>query len=183
MQAGRCSLVITTRLSLAVLTVSSTLSHFVWSRFIPGSVMNGEIVSDLSLWSAHVLSWAHMSLDVSICPDFSSICVLSALVSSSLYLLFGFTFGLGSLLIWCDHSEAFEISCWWQKTNYSLHLCYNRDREDLTVFSCCSIRLFDWVRAFLWCLVIRELCSKISVLCIVLSLSSLWYSDFMLDEM
>lgn len=56
LQAGRCSLVITTRLSLAVLTISSTLSHFVWSRFIPGSVMNEEIVSDLSLWSAHVLS-------------------------------------------------------------------------------------------------------------------------------
>lgn len=43
-----------------------------------------------------------MSLDVSICPDFSPICVLSALVSSSLYLLFDFTFGLGSLLMASD---------------------------------------------------------------------------------
>lgn len=119
MQAGRCSLVITTRLSLAVLTISSTLSHFVWSRFIPGPVMNGEIVSDLSLWSAHVLS--ELTSRVFGCLNmswfFPYLCTFCTCVFLSLSLIwFYIWFGKFTDGIWCDHSEAFEISCWWQKT-------------------------------------------------------------------
>lgn len=138
MQAGRCSLVITTRRSLAVLTISSAWSQFVWSRFIfPSHLWTERLCLTyrcdqlMCFLSSRVFGCLNMSWFFPYLCTFWA-CVFLSLSLTWFYIWFGkFTDG-----IWCDHSEKpLRIA---EDSDYSLHLCYNRDREDLTVFSFCS---------------------------------------------